>query len=1343
MKNKLLNFLKNLIITIILVAIVENICFATSSYAAGETLGQLMRKNVSEWYRFILRVSMAVYVIAYLIIIIKLLLNRTPDSLKTIKESVLTFFVMFIIIYSLHYLMIAVFNLNNEGINIAKKVGANFSGIDMSSDEYDLYQTALSKAYEISAVPGFIGLLMYLLLVYYTYKFVFVYARRYINIIVLILLAPIIFVVSTIQKILFGRKDDKIKKWIKEFLFNVLIQTFHAVYYSMLIGLTLKLSDNNENLIGALLTLIMFGFIFSIDGIIRKMFNIVGGSTKISSRNAASLLLDVTEKLPGIAKGTKDGLVSFGKDVNNDGFKSAASNAISGIGEKSLGSVKNVGQSLIGKWNGVSSKAIEEAKDYNNILGGERVKANLTADEIVEQYHIMQEGKGLEGLRQGVQKVGYSIGNKLDKSMFIIKNLYGKVDRFTKRKLHEIRNEYKYMVEDLNHEIEIVKRFPKILRKYKKKRNNVVRSNGLIMTTSNVMMLTSSVDIDIEELIKELKRDLKNISSAMLFTFKEIGLQAFISPEAGSPRMGLAILAEDRYEEVAQHRVEEAITNTKREKRKLKLNNSVKDSETSEKVYKFSRFTEKSTEKIASRLLQKTRNEDGYLLSLDKVQANLDIDNLQVRGLMSKKTININQNMKAVRKDTIKSIREIKLKQQSHIINYNELYRKTNIVKLANNVAGRAMSAVNTIKLGFKSIDKMSNGQVGLRKMMRSGTAYQMPNDLVMMRKDNIEDKVKATGVYKSEANTVLQFVMLDKGELKQQTVTLDGKIVEPVDEIENSKENKNEEIVQKIVTLEGKVIQQVVNSDQIVENRYEVLYDGGEQLANQVSEQLTTEDLELPDDATAEEKIQKFEDLLQDINNEPLLEQILETSAKEKENEKERELDEIIVTSALEVNEKELRHLDYNENENARKFAVEQMVSTGVLSSSDSENEDIVGNALEVLNNRVKTLDTEELLDKVAEVEYVKNVEESLNNNNKDETVNLEQKINRFSDLLMGLATQKVEELEEMSAENKFEKEIENAEKKWAKRHKVDAVKDIAKKVMGDETVDAVKITLNFFGAVTTQGQSITLSNKNTIKEFYDKVEKLKGADLEKTQERFLQIYGDKLSEMQLIPFSFAKYPVLAMDGWSIYVVRSNEDVTRNEKTEQIDEEAENLLDKYYFEISRIFVKFIEENEITSFKELHSNIEYVKELTKRIKMLLFRKGEKNSQEKAVLVVDNLHRDIRFERKMKENAKTIRAKKLAEEKMERAKKRLEVKSKEEAEKEAEERYSEEEIEKDKEEQKENLAKQILDEVVKEEEEETIVNPDLQDLLNQLNENKVYIEIGNKEDKKQNIMRFQY
>ena len=87
---------------------------------------------------------------------------------------------------------------------------------------------------------------MYLLLVYYTYKFVIVYAKRYINIIVLILISPITFVISTLKKIITGVNDNAIKKWLKEFIFNVVIQTLHAIFYAILIGFTLKLSDNEN-----------------------------------------------------------------------------------------------------------------------------------------------------------------------------------------------------------------------------------------------------------------------------------------------------------------------------------------------------------------------------------------------------------------------------------------------------------------------------------------------------------------------------------------------------------------------------------------------------------------------------------------------------------------------------------------------------------------------------------------------------------------------------------------------------------------------------------------------------------------------------------------------------------------------------------------------------------------------------------------------------------------------------------------------------------------------------------------------------------------------------------------
>jgi len=430
MKNKLLNFSKNLIITLGLVVIIFTVFFTTNSYAAqGDTLGKLMRQNISSWYRVILRISISAYVIGYLIILIKLLAYRTPERIKTVKESLLRFFVMFAIIYFLHVIMIAIMSINTEGINLAKKIGTMFSGINMSTDENDLYETALSKAYELSMVPGFIGLIMYALIVFYTYRFVFVYAKRYINIVILILIAPVIFVMSTLKQIIFGTKDDKIKKWIKEFIFNVILQTLHAIYYSTIIGFTISLTQNSNNLVMALITLILFGFIFKIDGIIRKLFNIVGGSTNIGSiasktsktveltssgintlksglENTVHATGEVKDNFVSGISNAKDkftsGAISFGQSIADNGFGSTLkSTAVSGYQSAKV-KFKKMPDQLS---EAIAKPTKKNAQNISEVLNGDRVKNNLTAEEVMRQAHIMQEGNNLEGLRQKVRKV--------------------------------------------------------------------------------------------------------------------------------------------------------------------------------------------------------------------------------------------------------------------------------------------------------------------------------------------------------------------------------------------------------------------------------------------------------------------------------------------------------------------------------------------------------------------------------------------------------------------------------------------------------------------------------------------------------------------------------------------------------------------------------------------------------------------------------------------------------------------------------------------------------------------------------------------------------------------------
>lgn len=1490
MKKKLLNFSKNLIIVLGLVVVLM-LFFTTRSYAASQNLAHIMRETISSWYRVVRNLSISIYSIGYLLICLHLLTNNTPEKLKTFKESLARFFIMFAVIFFLHYIMLFIIMINQEGISIAKNVGIKFSGIDANTpEEYDLYETALSKSYEIAAVPGFIGLIMYFLLIFYTYKFVIFYVKRYINIIVLILISPIIFVISTIKKILIGINDGWIRRWTKEFIFNVIIQTIQAIFYATFIGLVLRLSDNDETLIGALLALIIFGVILKIDTYVRKIFNAVGGSTSIKSTNALSVA-------SSIAAGTGKTVVNFGKNVKKNGFGNAVKNDFNNTKINFKRGLNRVGQK--------ASHVKSEFKDLNNILDGQRVKRNLTGDEIIREYHNIENPEGLEKLRQGVQgkvlKVEETVVGGINKIKKIGKystdklhEIYNSLDKFKKKKLSEINQEFKYMVNDVTNDIEKIKRIPSILKKFKKKQKYIRTSDGINLDVSNSMMLVVDTDVDPKKIIEELKKQYGEGVDASAFIFNNLGAQAFLSEEVGSSVMGLSVLAEDNYEKLAEHKIDDLVGKKRPKKRKLKkatnmrskiavknATKTVKKSENTNKVYKFSRFNPDTARKITNRLLKKSREQNRYLIVLTKTYEDVQLGRLTCAGRVVKSVgKDINYNMKMTRKKFTKTIKKIKLSQKVAIAQYKEIVRKTRRIEMANEVADRAMTAKNTIRLGFKRIDNMTPGQIGLRKMIKSGLAYQVSDDLVIVKKDNIEEKVKATGLFKPKENEVVQFVISEEGKLIPQIVTVDGKIVKPAitedgkligflnnsvelvppkqkvknllkqinDEEKVQEEFDNEQgtleekklrkqqktieqrnllksketvaqvesiatdysseeavaqiepietevrsetsldkVVQRIVNLEGNIVEQVVNSDNTVETEsYNIVTNvNNETLVQQISEVITNEDLGLSKDVSVEEKVQKFEDLLQDLKTQPLLEQVLQTTPEE-----ENELDEIILSSAIEAKVPKLKYLDYNADEDAKRLAVQDMVSKGVLTSEEAEDDDILGNTLNILNDRVKSLASEKndvLIDKVAEMEYIKFVEDSINlegfnrehHSTDEQKVDIEAKTEEFSDLLMNLAkermnqitkvpvgiiketidaTQEVlknaeegiktpEELAQEKAEKQFKKELEKAEKKWAKRNNKKAEKDIYEKVknQGKKSNDeTVKITLKFFGNVKNQGQSVVLSNKNSIKDFYDKADKLDGSDLKKTQKRFLQVYGGKLEELQLISFSFAKCPVEAMDGWSIYVVSVKEDVTEDEKVrEEIEESVEELIDRYFYDLRRTFTKFIEENEIDSFDTLHQDPTLLQDLNRKIRTILFRRGEPDSTIKSTEIVNNLHKDVRFINVLKEVNDEISTKKFAKERVRKAKERMEIKSKEEAEKEASNRISKKEIENDKKHQKEKLAEQVFDEMTRQEEKVVMVNPDLQNLLEQLNENKVYIEVGETKSKKKDVMRFQY
>lgn len=847
MKHKLLNFTKNLIIALGLVVIVVMLFFTTRSYAA-ESLGVTMRQNISDWYRAILYVSILVYVLGYFVIVLKLLSDRTPGKMKTLKESVLRFIVMFGVIYFLTYIMIAVLYLNSEGIKTAQTIGQEISGINMTDDEYNLYEVALTKAYEIEAVPGFLGLLMYLLLVFYTYKFAFVYIKRYINIIILILLAPIIFVVTTLKNIVTGINDGRITRWFKEFIYNVILQTIHAIAYSMLIGIALKLGGKDDSVFWYLLALVFLGFVFYIDSIIRKIFNFVGGSTKINTSKMAGAAINMAGgalnaglgAVAGGANAIGNGATKFGENIDQYGLKdgisqsfSDAGDAISNKASDMANSVKqlpsNIKQKAIDFGNDAKDKVVSKYEDLKDeygsreklkeklssgyqdakeVMSGKRVKDKLTNEEIVAEAHAMAEAKGIEGLRKSVQHAGAVViggaGVISKKTKKAVEKGYGFAKGKTKDALNAAVEELNKDIRtlQLENEVELIKKLPKIIRN-----QQIIKLRGkkVKLDTTSAMMFMVDINFDSKKLIEDIKKEYQTGNPVMYKAFEKLGAQMLLSPVVGSARLGMSVLAEDKYEEIAEHRIEEAVTGRVRSRKTVKrprikmsdlklettvnvslqreraeVNSGIKE----QKRYTFNRFNQVSAKKITNRMLRQSRENNKYIATITKTHSEVQTETLKVRGSINGGTpIEINHTIKASRKDAVKSVRKMKMAQEQAISSYRQVEKQTRRVEMANNVAGQMMTARNVVRLGFMQIDQMSSGEIGLRKMIQEGRVQELSSGLVAISQDaNVANKIVATGLVKQgEENTVVQFVVTEEGKIIPQIVTTEGQVLNAI----------------------------------------------------------------------------------------------------------------------------------------------------------------------------------------------------------------------------------------------------------------------------------------------------------------------------------------------------------------------------------------------------------------------------------------------------------------------------------------------------------------------------------------------------------------------------------
>ena len=245
-----------------------NIFKTTTSMAVTEAL----RQNVATWYFNLRNVAIVISLIVLLYVGIRMAISSIASEKAEYKKMLVNWATSFIVLFILHYLMIAIVSLNNELVTLIYNLKDNVSSSEVSG-QGDYMGELLTNSFSFLEGQGFEGIasiITYVMCAGVTVAFFVLYVKRLLTVSFLIIIAPLITITYAIDKMGDG-KSQALSTWMKEFVFNVLIQPFHCIIYIVFVNAAFA-GANSNSLSGIVFATLSMLFIFQAENIVKKIF---------------------------------------------------------------------------------------------------------------------------------------------------------------------------------------------------------------------------------------------------------------------------------------------------------------------------------------------------------------------------------------------------------------------------------------------------------------------------------------------------------------------------------------------------------------------------------------------------------------------------------------------------------------------------------------------------------------------------------------------------------------------------------------------------------------------------------------------------------------------------------------------------------------------------------------------------------------------------------------------------------------------------------------------------------------------------------------------------------------
>ena len=256
-----------------------------------------MQQNIAKWYFAIRNLSIVILLCILIYVGIRMAISSVADDKARYKNMLMDWLISIALIFVLHYIMILTVTINENLVDILNP------GSSGAQTYNTTFATLLGRSVgSVSFNYGMGNAIVYLILNAITLVFLIMYVKRMLTVAFLTMIAPLICITYSIDKIGDG-KSQALNTWTKEYMYNILIQPFHCITYLAFASISINLIRNNATLGASVVAVMVLFFITRAESIIKKIFGFDKAGSMAGAVAAGAMVTGAMSKVGTVAKG--------------------------------------------------------------------------------------------------------------------------------------------------------------------------------------------------------------------------------------------------------------------------------------------------------------------------------------------------------------------------------------------------------------------------------------------------------------------------------------------------------------------------------------------------------------------------------------------------------------------------------------------------------------------------------------------------------------------------------------------------------------------------------------------------------------------------------------------------------------------------------------------------------------------------------------------------------------------------------------------------------------------------------------------------------------------------------